>query len=116
MLSYDSTNISGHVGISARHSNQFRVSVNTEAKSRVTFYLLYEELLQRKRGIYEHVINLTPRQKLKNFGIDVRPQLLGAVEKGSKIWMRYDSSQLGNELSQKKCKEKIGPVFPSLWG
>ena len=24
----------GHVGISARHSNQFRVSVNTEAKSR----------------------------------------------------------------------------------
>jgi len=61
----------GHVGISARHSNQFRVSVNTEAKSRVTFYLLYEELLQRKRGIYEHVINLTPRQKLKDFGIDV---------------------------------------------
>ena len=61
----------GHVGISARHSNQFRVSVNTEAKSSVTFYLLYEELLQRKRGIYEHVINLTPRQKLKDFGIDV---------------------------------------------
>ena len=104
LLSYDSTNISGHVGISARHSNQFRVSVNTEAKSRVTFYLLYEELLQRKRGIYEHVINLTPRQKLKNFGIDVRPQLLGAVEKGSKIWMRYDyiHLNLGNELSQKK--------------
>ena len=47
------------------------MSVNTEAKSRVTFYLLYEELLQRKRGIYEHVINLTPRQKLKDFGIDV---------------------------------------------
>ena len=37
----------------------------------MTFYLLYEELLQRKRGIYEHVINLTPRQKLKAFGIDV---------------------------------------------
>jgi len=62
----------GHVGISARHSNQFRVSVNTEAKSRVTFYLLYEELLQRKRSIYEHVINLTPRQKLKDFGIDIQ--------------------------------------------
>ena len=65
-------NVSGHVGVSARHSNQFRVSVNTEARSRVTFYLLYEELLQRKRGIYEHVINLTPRQKLKAFGIDVK--------------------------------------------
>lgn len=67
--------VAGHVGVSARHSNQFRVSVNTEARSRVTFYLLYEELLQRKRGIYEHVINLTPRQKLKAFGIDVRSML-----------------------------------------
>ena len=64
--------ISGHVGISARHSNQFRVSVNTQAKSAVTFFLLFEELLQRKKGIYEHIINLTPRQKLKDFGIDVR--------------------------------------------
>ena len=61
----------GHVGISARHSNHFRVSVNTAAKSTVIFHLLYEELLQRKQGMYDHVINLTPRQKLKHFSIDV---------------------------------------------
>ena len=61
----------GHVGISARHSNHFRVSVNTEAKSTVVFHLLYEELLQRKQGMYDHAINLTPRQKLKEFSIDV---------------------------------------------
>ena len=61
----------GHVGISARHSNHFRVSVNTEAKSTVIFHLLYEELLQRKQGMYDHAINLTPRQKLKHFSIDV---------------------------------------------
>ena len=61
----------GHVGISARHSNHFRVSVNTEAKSTVIFHLLYEELLQRKQGMYDHAINLTPRQKLKEFSIDV---------------------------------------------
>ena len=61
----------GHVGISARHSNHFRVSVNTEAKSTVIFHLLYEELLQRKQGMYDHAINLTPRQKLKAFSIDV---------------------------------------------
>ena len=60
------------MGISARHSNHFRVSVNTEAHASVTFYLLYEELLQRRAGIYEHVINLTPRQKLKDFAIEVR--------------------------------------------
>ena len=67
-----SPSFSGHVGISARHSNHFRVSVNTEAHTSVTFYLLYEELLQRRAGIYEHVINLTPRQKLKDFAIEVR--------------------------------------------
>ena len=61
----------GHVGISARHSNHFRVSVNTAAKSTVIFHLLYEELLQRKQGMYDHAINLTPRQKLKHFAIDV---------------------------------------------
>lgn len=62
----------GHVGISARYSNHFRVSVNTEARTAVTFYLLYEELLQRRGGFYEHVINLTPRQKLKDFFIEVQ--------------------------------------------
>jgi hypothetical protein len=46
--------------------------VNTEAKAKVVFYLLYEELLQRRGGIYEHVVNLTPRQKLKAFAIEVR--------------------------------------------
>ncbi len=61
----------GHVGISARHSNHFRVSVNTEARSVVVFFLLYEELLQRRSGSYEHVINLTPRQRLKDFEIEV---------------------------------------------
>ena len=67
----------GHVGISARHSNHFRVSVNTEAHASVTFFLLYEELLQRRAGIYEHVINLTPRQKLREFAIEVKAWRVG---------------------------------------
>eukprot|EP00095_Tigriopus_kingsejongensis_P007343 maker-scaffold589_size129586-snap-gene-0.49 protein:Tk07343 transcript:maker-scaffold589_size129586-snap-gene-0.49-mRNA-1 annotation:"inter-alpha-trypsin inhibitor heavy chain h4-like" len=62
----------GHVGISARYSNHFRVSVNTQARTGVTFFLLYEELLQRRGGFYEHVINLTPRQKLRDFSIEVQ--------------------------------------------
>jgi hypothetical protein len=62
----------GHVGVSARHSNQFRVSVNTERLSSVNFFLVYEELLQRKGGLYEHTINITPRQKLKDFLVEVR--------------------------------------------
>ncbi len=59
------------MGISARHSNQFRVSVNAASRSSVTFYLLYEELLRRRGGTYSHVVNITPRQKLADFGIKV---------------------------------------------
>ena len=40
---------------SARDANQFTVSVNIEPKAKINFNLTYEELLTRRRGIYEHV-------------------------------------------------------------
>ena len=42
----------GHVDVEARHSNRFKVSVNTEAETLVQFYLVYEELLSRHVGQY----------------------------------------------------------------
>lgn len=36
------------------------VSVNIEAKAKVTFNLTYEELLTRRRGIYEQTIHIKP--------------------------------------------------------
>lgn len=47
---------------STRDSNKFTVSVNVEAESKVTFNLTYEQLLSRKLGIYENVINVQPGQ------------------------------------------------------
>ena len=55
----------------ARHSNRFRVSVNTEARSLVRFYLLYEELLARKGGLYQYFVNISPHTKLSHFSIGV---------------------------------------------
>ncbi len=40
---------------SARDANQFTVSVNIEPQAKVLFNLTYEELLTRRRGIYEQV-------------------------------------------------------------
>jgi uncharacterized protein YegL len=48
------------VSTNARDSNQFTVSVNIEPKAKVTFNLTYEELLTRRRGVYEHAININP--------------------------------------------------------
>merc|ERR1719474_758148 len=61
----------GHVGVEARHSNRFRVSVNTGARSLVRFYLLYEELLARRGGQYQYLVNISPHTKLSHFSIGV---------------------------------------------
>ena len=55
----------------ARHSNRFRVSVNTGPRSLVRFYLLYEELLQRRGGLYQYLVNISPHTKLSHFSLGV---------------------------------------------
>ncbi len=45
---------------STRNSNTFNVNVNIQAQSKVTFNLTYEELLTRRLGKYEQVINISP--------------------------------------------------------
>lgn len=47
---------------SSRNSNTFNVNVNIKAQSKVTFNLTYEELLSRRLGRYEQVINISPEQ------------------------------------------------------
>lgn len=56
---------------SARNSNRFTVSVNVEPQKKVTFNLTYEELLTRKLGQYNHVINLQPGQEVRDLQVRV---------------------------------------------
>lgn len=50
------------VKFSTRNSNTFNVNVNIRQQSKVTFNLTYEELLTRRLGKYEQVINIVPDQ------------------------------------------------------
>ncbi|KAK9890513.1 hypothetical protein WA026_010589 [Henosepilachna vigintioctopunctata] len=59
----------GLVEANARDSNRFTVSVNIKPQSKATFYLTHEELLARKNGQYEIVINLHPGQPVKDLGV-----------------------------------------------
>ena len=61
-----------HVAVSARDSNRFTVSVNIEPQSKATFYLSYEELLERRKKAYELVINIHPKQLVKDLSVNVR--------------------------------------------
>ncbi|GBP41493.1 Inter-alpha-trypsin inhibitor heavy chain H3 [Eumeta japonica] len=46
------------VSAKARDSNHFTVSVNVEPNTEAIFNLTYEELLERRSGVYHHTINL----------------------------------------------------------
>ena len=54
-----------------RESNNFRISVHLAAASGVTFTLIYDELLTRRLGHYEHVINIDPGQVVDDLRVKV---------------------------------------------
>uniref|UniRef100_A0A8C8RJZ1 Inter-alpha-trypsin inhibitor heavy chain H3 n=1 Tax=Pelusios castaneus TaxID=367368 RepID=A0A8C8RJZ1_9SAUR len=61
----------GLVKASGRKTEKFTVSVNIAAASKVTFELIYEELLKRSFGKYEMLIKVKPKQLVNNFEIQV---------------------------------------------
>ncbi|XP_056590613.1 inter-alpha-trypsin inhibitor heavy chain H3-like isoform X2 [Triplophysa dalaica] len=54
-----------------RTLEEFKTSVTVAALSKVTFELTYEELLKRRLGKYELLINAQPMQTVTDFKIDV---------------------------------------------
>ncbi|XDV51309.1 hypothetical protein PO909_020221 [Leuciscus waleckii] len=57
-----------------RTLEDFKTSVTVAALSKVTFELTYEELLKRRLGKYELLINAQPMQPVADFKIDVHIQ------------------------------------------
>ena len=54
-----------------RETNQFEVSVNVASGDNVTFNLWYQEVLQRRLGVIEHVINIDPGQIVDDLSVQV---------------------------------------------
>ncbi|XP_072928826.1 inter-alpha-trypsin inhibitor heavy chain H3-like isoform X3 [Hemitrygon akajei] len=61
----------GIVKKSGRKTEKFEVSVNIGPTKKVTFELIYEELLKRNLGKYEMNIQVKPKQLVNHFQIDV---------------------------------------------
>lgn len=55
----------------ARDSNRFEVSVNIAPGKKASFYMTYEELLQRKDNHYEIILNINPGQPVKDLRAEV---------------------------------------------
>ncbi|XP_040262788.1 inter-alpha-trypsin inhibitor heavy chain H3-like isoform X3 [Bufo bufo] len=61
----------GLVRASGRKTEKFTVSVNVAPESKVTFELVYEEMLKRRLGKYEMFIKVQPKTLVKSFQIEV---------------------------------------------
>ncbi|XP_075689917.1 inter-alpha-trypsin inhibitor heavy chain H3-like [Rhinoderma darwinii] len=61
----------GLVRASGRKTEKFTVSVNVAPESKVTFELVYEEMLKRNLGKYEMFIKVQPKTLVKKYEIEV---------------------------------------------
>ncbi|NWW84093.1 ITIH4 inhibitor, partial [Rhynochetos jubatus] len=89
----------GLVKITGRKLEQFHVSVSIAAASKVTFELMYEELLKRQLGKFELLIKVRPKQLVKHFQIDVH-----IFEPQGIRFLETDSTFMTNELTQALTK------------
>ncbi|PKK20426.1 inter-alpha-trypsin inhibitor heavy chain family, member 4, transcript variant X2 [Columba livia] len=89
----------GLVKITGRKLEQFHVSVSIAATSKVTFELMYEELLKRQLGKFELLIKVQPKQLVKHFQIDVH-----IFEPQGIRFLETDSTFMTNELTEALTK------------
>ncbi|KAG9483686.1 hypothetical protein GDO78_009550 [Eleutherodactylus coqui] len=61
----------GLVRASGRKTEKFTVSVNVASESKVTFELVYEEMLKRNLGKYEMFIKVQPKTLIRKYEIEV---------------------------------------------
>ncbi|XP_076985121.1 inter-alpha-trypsin inhibitor heavy chain H4 isoform X2 [Tamandua tetradactyla] len=104
----------GLVKATGRKTEQFQVSVTVAPAAKVTFELVYEELLQRHLGAYELLLKIRPQQLVQHFQMDIHifePQGISFLETES----TFLTSQLVDALTTSQNKTKAHIRFkPSL--
>ncbi|XP_014643979.1 PREDICTED: inter-alpha-trypsin inhibitor heavy chain H4 [Ceratotherium simum simum] len=98
----------GLVKATGRKMEQFQVSVNVAPAAKVTFELVYEELLKRQLGVYELLLKVRPQQLVKHLQMDIHifePQGIRFLETES----TFMTNELANALtvSQNMTKAHI---------
>ncbi|ELV10371.1 Inter-alpha-trypsin inhibitor heavy chain H4 [Tupaia chinensis] len=98
----------GLVKVTGRKTEEFQVSVSVAPTTKVTFELVYEELLQRHLGVYELLLKVRPQQLVKHLQVDIHifePQGISFLETES----TFMTDKLAEALttSQNKTKAHI---------
>ncbi|XP_058874260.1 inter-alpha-trypsin inhibitor heavy chain H3-like isoform X43 [Acipenser ruthenus] len=115
---YDQAVSRGHsaglVKVSGRKMEEFKVSVNIAALSKVTFELTYEELLKRHLGKYELAIKVRPQQLVKHFKIDAHiyePQGISFLDAHAAFLTNDLAETVKKTLTQDKAHVVFEPTL-----
>ncbi|KAF6312957.1 inter-alpha-trypsin inhibitor heavy chain 4 [Rhinolophus ferrumequinum] len=84
----------GLVKATGRKMEQFQVAVSVAPAAKVTFELVYEELLKRHLGLYELLLKVRPQQLVKHLQMDIH-----IFEPQGIRFLETESSFLTNELA-----------------
>uniref|UniRef100_A0A8C9Q6J4 Inter-alpha-trypsin inhibitor heavy chain 4 n=1 Tax=Spermophilus dauricus TaxID=99837 RepID=A0A8C9Q6J4_SPEDA len=104
----------GLVKATGRKMEQFQVSVSVAPTAKVTFELVYEELLKRHLGVYELLLKVRPQQVVKHLQMDIHifePQGISFLETESS----FMTNELADALTVSQNKTKAHILFkPTL--
>ncbi|XP_072137036.1 inter-alpha-trypsin inhibitor heavy chain H3-like isoform X1 [Mobula birostris] len=104
----------GIVKKSGRKTERFEVSVNIGPTKKVTFELIYEELLKRNLGKYEMNIQVKPKQLVNHFQIDVHifePQGISFVDVDSNFLINNLTSLVEKTVRGTKAHVSFKPTL-----
>uniref|UniRef100_A0A452EI46 Inter-alpha-trypsin inhibitor heavy chain 4 n=1 Tax=Capra hircus TaxID=9925 RepID=A0A452EI46_CAPHI len=85
----------GLVTATGRKTEQFQVSVSVAPAAKVTFELVYEELLARHLGVYELLLKVRPQQLVKHLQMDIH-----IFEPEGISFLETESTFMTNELAE----------------
>ncbi|CAK6435500.1 unnamed protein product [Pipistrellus nathusii] len=104
----------GLVKATGRKMEQFQVSVSVAPAGKVTFELVYEELLKRRLGVYELLLKVQPRQLVKHLQMDIHvfePQGISFLETESTFMTNELAEALTVSQNQTKAHIRFKPTL-----
>ncbi|KAM7062916.1 inter-alpha-trypsin inhibitor heavy chain H4 isoform 1-T1 [Molossus nigricans] len=104
----------GLVKATGRKMEQFQVSVSVAPSAKVTFQLVYEELLKRQLGMYELLLKVRPQQLVKHLQMDIHifePQGIRFLETESTFMTNELEEALTTSVNQTKAHIQFKPTL-----
>ncbi|KAI5174330.1 Inter-Alpha-Trypsin Inhibitor Heavy Chain H4 [Manis pentadactyla] len=104
----------GLVKTSGRKMEEFHVSVSVAPAAKVTFELVYEELLRRQLGVYELLLKIQPQQLVKHLQMDIHifePQGISFLEAKSTFMTNELAEALTIVQNETKAHIRFKPTL-----